>query len=552
MKTFAATAIFQVRVLPRWRMFSNVRRMSRMAEALAEAQKSSNSPTQLTFEAIGLQPHLASAVRAAFPKVKFPTATQAELIPAIENKKDVILQDEPGSGKTLSLVLAALNKPRLRYSDTGKQSVTTLFLVPHRDLALQIRHWIQRITEHSESPPPLEEVAQVLLRDGNMHLESGMQLLSETPPHVLIATPAGLLDVLKKGGNNFIDFSRVSAVVVDEVDYLIETVPALHGKLRTKVQKRIEKHPGPARELLDIIYSKRKKFTSRNREEFVDEPYLTPQLILSSATVRRHLKDYFFGEGGYLKWDAVKVRGRVLALHEKQVLAASATHTNISHHVLVVSDESIENIPGALEGRVEAGEIASPASSDESEEPFPAPVKTEAEQEREMVFSMTPSPYNQNSLEAVAAAFALYVPSVALFIIPGGGSIHRAVYDLRALGVNALDLDMLKEDKGRLHLLSGGAETVKTTPTLLVTTVAAMRGLDLPELQHLFILGTQELEGDQVTSRTLDSYIHMAGRVGRFGKKGTVISVIEPSQGPKMTKILGKLGIPAVKLKQFP
>ncbi|KAG7099122.1 hypothetical protein E1B28_000995 [Marasmius oreades] len=526
--------------------------MSRMVEALAEKESVQRAHVQPTFEALGLHSHLVKAIRAAFPKVEFPTATQIQLIPAIHNKKDIILQDETGSGKTFGLVLASLNKPRLTYSDYDVPSITTIFLVPHRDLAFQIRHWIQKITECSSTTPPrLDQVAQVLVRDGQMHLQSGLEQLLKTPPHVLIATPASLLEVLQKQ-DDIIDFSRVSAVVVDEVDDLIETIPDTKTALVEKIRKRIARHPGPTRQLLDIIYSKRKRFTAKNREEFVDEPYQTPQLILSSATIRRHLKEYFFGESGIVKGDVVKVRGTVLPLHVKEMLATSVLHTDISHHVLVVSDKTIENLAGAAEAP-DREDVLKPSPD---EEPAPTPVKTEAELERELGFSMTPSPFNQNSLEAVAAAFALYVPSVALLVIPGATSIYRAVYDLRALGVNAYNVDMLAEHKGRLHLLSGDATRFKSNPTLFVASVAAIRGLDLPELQHVFILGTLGLEGTDITSRTLDTYIHVAGRVGRFGKKGRVISIIDGEQNDqqevkRMDKILKRLGIQPMKLKEF-
>ncbi|KAF9270136.1 P-loop containing nucleoside triphosphate hydrolase protein [Marasmius fiardii PR-910] len=557
MKTFAATAIQEFRVCSQWLRFSYFRRMSRTAEALADKKVSRRAHVQPTFEALGLNSHLVKAVRAAFPKVEFPTATQAQLITAINKKRDVILQDGTGSGKTFGLVLASLNKPRVKYSDYDVPSITTIFLVPHRDLALQIRHWIQKITESSsDTPPPLSQVVQVLLRDGQMHLQSGMEQLSKTPPHVLIATPTSFLEVLQKH-DDIIDFSRVSAVVVDEVDDLIETIPDTKTSLVGKIRKRIARHPGPTRQILDIIYNRRKRFTAKNREEFVDEPYQTPQLILSSATIRRHLKEYFFGESGIIKGNVVKVRGTILPLHVKEMLATSALHTDISHHVLVVSDNNIENLPGAVEVSDEEEESTLTPRLSAGEEPVTAPVKTEVELVRELGFSMTPSPFNQNSLEAVAAAFALYVPSIALLVIPGDSSIYRAVYDLRALGVNAHNVDMLAEHKGRLHLLSGNSASFKATPTLLVASVAAMRGLDLPELQHVFILGTLGLEGTDVTSRTLDTYIHTAGRVGRFGKKGMVVSVIDGEQDDqrevkRMDKILKRLGILPVKLKQFP
>ncbi|KAK7059063.1 hypothetical protein VNI00_001687 [Paramarasmius palmivorus] len=557
-----------------------------MAEALADSQISGKSLIPApTFESLGLRSNLVEAVYSAFPGVRYPTATQAKLIPAILAKKDVLLQDEPGSGKTFGLVLAALNKPRLKYSHLDKPSVTSLFLVPHRDLAHQVQWWIQRITECSgRNPPPLDTVSQVLVRDANVPLESGLELLQKQPPHILITTPTGLREALEKQ-EDLIDFNLLSTVIIDEIDYLVETVPKTVPKLARRLQKKIDKHPGVTRALLQAIYGQRGRLTSNNRDELVNEPIHAPQLVVSSATFRSHLKDYLWKESGIVKLgvDAVTVRGKGVKFDIKEQPDSAALHKDITHHVLVVSDDKIQNISGAVKAKEEEenAQAVQDVSSDEGEAQGLTLAKTDQELERErgedatsiiaarfpsltlasiIEYSMTPSPISQNALEAIAAAFALYVPSLALLIIPSSLSIHRTVYDMRCLGVNALNVDMLQDEKGRKHLLSGGAEKVRANPTLLVTTNAAVRGLDLPALHHVFILGVQGLDDETVTSRTLDAYIHSAGRTGRFGKKGKVISVIddnstshevEGTSVKAMRKILRRLGIRPLKLKHF-
>uniref|UniRef100_A0A0W0FGR2 ATP-dependent RNA helicase n=1 Tax=Moniliophthora roreri TaxID=221103 RepID=A0A0W0FGR2_MONRR len=551
-----------------------------MAEALAAVHMPEIRPVPAppTFESLGLRASLVSAIHAAFPNVQHPTPTQAKLIPAILRNKDVVLQDEAGSGKTFGLVLASLNKPRLKYSNSEKPSITSIFLVPHRDLAHQIQWWIQRITESSgRNPPSLDTVVQVLLRDDNAHLGPGLQLLQERPPHILVATPAGFHEALEKQGD-LIDFNLLSTIIIDEIDYLVETVPKTSPKLAQRLHKKIEKHPGITREILHTVYGHRGRLTSENREELVNEPIRAPQLVVSSATLRNHLKDYLWKESGIIKLgvDAVTVRGNAVHLHAKEKMASTALHRDISHHVLVVSNNRIQNISGAVEAEDEGRVVSVSAQNDEEGDVILD--KSDAELEREqgedlnsyshssihldtIVYSMSPSPINQDALEAIAAAFALYVPSIALLIVPSTTSVYRAVYDLRSLGVNAFNVDMLQDRNGRMHLLSGGAEKVRANPTLLVTTNAAVRGLDLPALQHVFILGVQNLDGESVTSRTLDAYIHSAGRVGRFGKRGQVISVIEDDSRPNSGKegtsvkairaILQRLGIKPLMLKQF-
>lgn len=140
-------------------------------------------------------------------------------------------------------------------------------------------------------------------------------------------------------------------------------------------------------------------------------------------------------------------------------------------------------------------------------------------------YGRTPSPFNLNALEAVATAFALDVPSIALLAIPSSASVTRAVYDLRCLGVNAYGLDLLSDVQGRKFLLQPDAPRTVDNPTLLVCTPATTRGLDLPDLTHVFILGIPD--GASGGKRNGDTYMHLAGRAGRFGRAGKVITIVE-------------------------
>jgi superfamily II DNA/RNA helicase len=104
--------------------------------------------------------------------------------------------------------------------------------------------------------------------------------------------------------------------------------------------------------------------------------------------------------------------------------------------------------------------------------------------------------------------------------------VQRVVQELRQLGVNAHSLDLLAADQGRAHLHHGATNASEDNPVLLVSTLATTRGLDLPELTHVFILGFPE-------GRKADGYLHIAGRVGRFGRGGKVITIIEEREEKK-------------------
>lgn len=148
-------------------------------------------------------------------------------------------------------------------------------------------------------------------------------------------------------------------------------------------------------------------------------------------------------------------------------------------------------------------------------------------------YSKTPSPFNLNALEAIATAFALDVPAIALLVLPATAPVQRAVHELRELGVNAHGLDLLDDARGRAHLLRGNADQPQENPTLLVATLATTRGIDLPGLSHVFILGVPE-------GRKVDAYLHAAGRVGRFGRGGKVITVLERGAEDGAEEVEGK------------
>ena len=209
----------------------------------------------------------------------------------------------------------------------------------------------------------MPSLAQVLVRNGASHLTEGLRNIRRTPPHILIGTPQAVMDVYKEDPEA-LQIPHLSSVVVDEVDYLIETVPkkdpnrSFH-KAMLKATKKLAMHPGVTRELLDIIFSKRKEINGRRKDEAgvsqhrrrtvvaqnMQSSSGSPQLILSSATLRRHLNNYLFEESGWLDTDRLlKVKG----------VAKEATDTHdglggsgILHSVLLVSEQKIRNMEGA-------------------------------------------------------------------------------------------------------------------------------------------------------------------------------------------------------------
>lgn len=242
-------------------------------------------------------------------------------------------------------MLGLLNKPRMVIHDESEKErrrrvVTTLFIVPHRDLAHQIMHWIELLTKELEPSPPLSSIAQVLVRGSGIKTKDAIAALRETPPHVLVCTPQALWEVYKEE-KEALQLDTLSTVVVDEVDYMVETDP-----------KKYKKHPGPTREILDVIYARRKELCQTEYED-VEEQYENerewrnekekeeeiPQLIVSSATLRVHFKNHLFEKSGWLNpHNLVKISG------EKE------EGGKVVHSILVVTGNGVKNVEGAVEG----------------------------------------------------------------------------------------------------------------------------------------------------------------------------------------------------------
>ena len=416
-------------------------------------------------------------------------------------------------------------------------SVSALVIVPHKDLALQLARWIQVITESKiqVQRPKLSSVVQVLAKIPGEPLEDRLAELERVAPHILIGTPQVLL-------NNYeiLKLHKLNTVVVDEVDYLIETVPNLSDKFkREKMRKKIAKYPGPTRQLLNKILEPRMAKPKDPDPDNTPTPtHITtqpqirhaPQLILSTATFRSHLNRFLFQGSGWL------TRGDMHLVKINGAPGKTETSTwllNATHSVLVVNEEfEIRNIEGA---------VASPDPRSASTEEGETDIQTDDEGEAALREAATgdasridpgeevlaseapeheaPLPWSPGSIEAISICFAMDVPRAALLVTPATHPIHRLVKELKEYGVDARPLDMLSPVAGDNHASNDKGTTDGEGPVLLVSTLANTRGLDLPDLSHVFIMGVPE--------GRVDSYTHIAGRTGRFGKPGKIVTVVE-------------------------
>ncbi|CCL98300.1 uncharacterized protein FIBRA_00294 [Fibroporia radiculosa] len=523
------------------------------------------SDGRITFDHLGIRAEIVKVLNEAFPSVKHPTTTQQLLIRAILSNKDVLLKDHTGTGKSFGILLALLNNAfKASIHDGGSKSksksksITSLVIVPHRDLAYQFIHWVERIHSYLPRADPIASIVQAVVRNAADPLPEQILHLKEHPPRILIGTPPALLDLIQEDASALI-FDKLSTVVVDEVDYLVESFPRNMDKYaRLKARRQLLKHPSLTRQILNKIYCINKSVSNKKSQTDSDPSFHSnvgldrPQLIMASATFRVPLRHFVLVRSGWFpksRDNLIRIMGssvpdNLVKPSTEDVARHSLGGSFIQHHALVVSEDgSIKNITGAADPPQPEDTMSSDSSISGHTITVNATALSPPDSginEDHMDFEsigddivVESLPFKYNMLEAVSEAFALDVPRLALLVLPASAPLRRVVTALCEFGVDARNLDIFQEEARSGYLSQETSRPPSDNPTLLVGTLASIRGLDLPELTHVFILGLPE-------DRPVDTYLHAAGRVGRFGRGGKVISVLSARHKSKTNK--GKFG----------
>ncbi len=158
--------------------------------------------------------------------ITMPTEVQRQSIPTAMQGRDMVVQAQTGTGKTLAFLLPILEAIKPQAS-----AVQALIIAPTRELAIQI-------TKVAEKLAPLKGV-RVLSIYGGQAIERQEKKL-ERDPHIIIGTPGRILDQI---GRKNLSLSAVCQVVLDEADQM------LHLGFLDDVERLIER-TSPKRQML--------------------------------------------------------------------------------------------------------------------------------------------------------------------------------------------------------------------------------------------------------------------------------------------------------------
>jgi superfamily II DNA/RNA helicase len=139
---------------------------------------------------------------------KKPTPIQAQAIPAILSKQDIMAGAQTGTGKTAAFALPILQ--RLLEKQTSKVAVKALILTPTRELAQQVH---QSFIDYAQ-----DTNLTIALAYGGVSIKPQIEVL-KAGAGVLVATPGRLLDHLINGS---VSLEQLDILVFDEADRMLD------------------------------------------------------------------------------------------------------------------------------------------------------------------------------------------------------------------------------------------------------------------------------------------------------------------------------------------
>lgn len=139
-------------------------------------------------------------------QITVPTEVQKKVIPLLLSGRDVIVQSQTGTGKTLAFVL-----PLLQQVDVESRHLQAVIVVPTRELAMQIRQDIEALIGQDDGH-------RVLALIGGAAMKRQVERLRQRP-HIVVATPGRLAELIKA---RKVSMHYVRSIVVDEVDQVFE------------------------------------------------------------------------------------------------------------------------------------------------------------------------------------------------------------------------------------------------------------------------------------------------------------------------------------------
>jgi ATP-dependent RNA helicase DeaD len=156
-----------------------------------------------SFNQFGLKPSLVKALDEV--GYETPSPIQAQTIPLLLEKRDLLGQAQTGTGKTAAFAL-----PVLSNIDLKTKHPQVLVLVPTRELAIQVAEAFQKYASHIKNFHVLPVYGGQDYRGQIRALQRGV--------HVVVGTPGRVMDHMRR---NTLKLDMLTTLVLDEADEML-------------------------------------------------------------------------------------------------------------------------------------------------------------------------------------------------------------------------------------------------------------------------------------------------------------------------------------------
>lgn len=175
------------------------------------------------FENLNLNPSLVAALKKE--NITVPTEIQRKVIPEVMKNKDLIVQSETGTGKTLAYLLPLFEKLNIE-----NREMQAIILVPTHELAIQIQRQIELLSLNSEL-----KVSSIPII-GDVNIERQIEKLKERP-HIIVGSAGRILELIKK---KKISAHTIKTIILDEADRLVDekNLDSIKAVIKTTLKER--------------------------------------------------------------------------------------------------------------------------------------------------------------------------------------------------------------------------------------------------------------------------------------------------------------------------
>lgn len=480
-------------------------------------------------------------------EISKPTSVQRAALPAIlsdsedgATRRDVFIQSQTGSGKTLSYLLPIIQDllplSSLSYID---RSIGTLAIIiaPTRELAKQISDVLEalltmRLRPPDETPddagsgPRLTRwLVSGLLTGGSTRTHEKARLRKGVP--ILVSTPGRLLDHLQN--TTSFNVGKCRWLVLDEADRLMELgfeetitgiIKGLDGRRKLAIQAVEE---GKSAEVGGWDWKRRRRTilcSATIREDvqklagttllnpIVVKPSLGDELVKSESS-HSHADAIAEAAAGNTKFTppsqlaqryvVVPLKLRLVTLVALLRSLLSQTHGQKAMKIIVFLSctDSVDFHWHLLGGTSMGNDAEDKSSSSESD-------SSDAEEASD---SKTKGRSSSSKSERVEVKSPL-LPNTSIFRLHGSLPLQTRLASLRGFAAT--------------HSAKAG-ETASNASSILLCTSVASRGLDLPLVRAV-------VQYDLPTEGGATEYVHRVGRTARAGKGGEAWSFVAPSE----------------------